>query len=78
LESNFCECLPANHQFICCSTLTFAALTLAVLTTRNETWRLWKRISNFYNSNFMACNFKQAFYLLHKLYIAWIWLQKYF
>jgi len=32
-------------------------LHLTVLTTRNETWRLWKRISKLQNS-------------LHKLYIA--------
>jgi len=29
-------------------------LHLTVLTTRNETWRLWKRISKFYESNFMS------------------------
>jgi len=30
-----------------------AAFTLTVLTTRNETWRLWKWIFKFQNSNFM-------------------------
>jgi len=29
------------------------SLYLTVLTNRNETWRLWKRISKFNNSNFL-------------------------
>jgi len=40
---------------ICCafSQQLMLRLRLTVLTTRNETWRLWKWISKFHNSNFM-------------------------
>jgi len=54
-----------------------ARLHLMVLTTRNKTRRLWKRISNFRNSNFMPPILsRQALSPLHKLYITWSWQHK--
>jgi len=38
-------------------------LHLAILTTRNETWRFWKRISKFWNSNSMFAIWSKLFIL---------------
>jgi len=41
---------------------------LTVLTIRNETWRLWKRISKFFNSNFLLAVWsKLSIVFTHKL-----------
>jgi len=49
----------------------FVAIRIGtVLTTRKETWRFENRFPSL-KLKFYACIFQQAFYLLHKLYIAW-------
>jgi len=53
-------------------------LHLTVLTTRNETWRLWKRISKFQNSNFIPAIFTRLSILFTNYYRVFLTTQKYF
>jgi len=50
-------------------------LHLTVLTTRNETWRLWKRISKFLSllfMNYISRNLDNTKILLYKFFIRYL------
>jgi len=58
------------------ATLCNAAFTLNGFDDQERNRMVVKTDFQVLKFKFHACNFKQVFYLLHKLYIAWPWQHK--
>jgi len=59
-----------------CAKVIYVALTLNGFDFQKRNLTLVKTDFQVLNLKFYACNFKQTFYLLHKLYIVWPWQQR--